>query len=120
MKPTVLNFTGDDAIQKGATFRQRLEWLDSNEEPVVLTGMTARMQVRRNVQAPNVIVELTSQNGGIVLGALDGSITINMSATQTAAITVSSGVFDLELVSADGTVSRFIKGEVEFSPEVTR
>jgi hypothetical protein len=120
MKATVLNFTGDDAIQKGASFEQTLEWLDSNGDPVDLTGLSARMQVRRSVNSPAFVLELTTENGGIVLGGTNGKITMRVSATQSAAIPIAAGVYDLELVNSDGKVTRFVMGDIDFSPEVTR
>jgi hypothetical protein len=120
MPATILNFTGDDAIEKGATFRQVLTWFDSLGAPVNLTGRTARMQVRKGMKSPLVVLDLTTENGGLVLGGSAGTITINISAAQTSAVAIAAGVHDLEVVGADGTVVRLFQGEAEFSPEVTR
>ncbi len=44
-----------------------------------------------------------------------------ISATTTAALTAPfSGVYDLELVSAGGVVTRLLQGAATVSPEVTR
>lgn len=89
-------------------------------QPVDLTGCTARMHIRENVNAPNVLMELTTENGGIELGGALGTIRTRMSATATSALSWRSAVYDLEIVFVDGSVRRLLAGGVTVSPEVTR
>jgi hypothetical protein len=84
-----------------------------------LLNHTARMQVRRTVDSATPLITLTTENGRIFIGGNDGLITLTISATDTAALT-SSGVYDLEIISAGGLVSRVIQGTFTLSPEVTR
>lgn len=105
-------------IEQGATFTLSLVWKDSEGDPVDLTGYSARMQVRPSVTSEDVLLSLTDQDG-IVLGG-DGSIVVQASATQTAAISSKRGAYDLELEDQDGTVTRLLQGVVTISPEVTR
>jgi hypothetical protein len=114
--------------QQGATFSRFITMrypdpasppTDPTYLPYNLTGHTARMQVRRTVDSPTPIVSLTTANGGITLGGADGTIEIIISAANTALLT-SSGVYDLEIVSDTGVVSRVLQGEWRLSPEVTR
>ena len=88
--------------------------------PTDLTGCTARMQVRRTVGDPDVLMSLTTENGGIALGGAAGTITLGLTALQTAAIPWSAGVYDFELVFPSGLVRRLLAGNVTVSPEVTR
>lgn len=120
MAAATYNFTGDQAIEQGATWSRRFTWKDSAGVPVNFTTYTARMQIRSQRAAPDFLVELTSANGGIVLGGAAGTVDLRQTAVQTAAFAWASGVYDLELVAADGTVTRFLEGEVEVSREVTR
>ena len=85
------------------------------------TGCSARMQVRSDVDSPVVLIELTTENGGIVLGSEPGTIDLYISAVQTAAIGWDGGVFDLEIQYAGGPddVDRLIAGSVSVSREVT-
>jgi hypothetical protein len=53
------------------------------------------------------------------LGGDTGVITLTLTATQTAEIT-ENGVYDLELVSAGGSVTRLLKGSFRLDREVTR
>lgn len=112
--------TYDILIEKGATFQLSLTWKAPTNTPYDLTGYTARMQVRKSVNATAPLLSLTSSGGDIVLGGAAGTIVITASATATAAMDATHGVYDLELVAPSGTVTRVLKGSVEISPEVTR
>lgn len=87
--------------------------------PVDLVGMTGRMQVREKLDSPTTILELTTENGGIVIDNTNKTISINITATQTAALTFSSAVYSLELVK-DQVVTPFITGSLSLVKEVTR
>jgi hypothetical protein len=45
---------------------------------------------------------------------------LTISATDTAALTAGRGVYDLELVAANGTVTRLLQGVVTISRNITR
>jgi tRNA threonylcarbamoyladenosine modification (KEOPS) complex Pcc1 subunit len=75
-----------------------------------LVGYTARMQVRSTLESAEALIELTTANGRIALGGSAGTITLTISATDTAALTAGRGVYDLELVSGSGIVTRLLQG----------
>ncbi|MBL0318169.1 MAG: hypothetical protein IPP74_02520 [Alphaproteobacteria bacterium] len=106
-------------VYRGATFSEQIEWKDESGTPVNLTGFTARMHMRETLEAADPFLTLTTENGGITLGGVAGTIQLLASATQTTAITATSGVYDLELVSG-ANVTRLLEGLVIISPEVTR
>lgn len=85
--------------------------------PVDLTGATARMQIRAGVGGA-LLLELTTENGGLAITG-PGTLTRTLSATETAALTWTDGVYDLEVEYADGTVQRYLQGAVTVSREVT-
>lgn len=107
-------------IEQGATFQLNLLWKTSAGTPIDLTGYTARMQVRRKHDADTAMLNLTTENSAIVLGGAAGTIAITAAATLTDDLTGKVAVYDLELVSAGGVVTRLIEGCVTISPEVTR
>jgi hypothetical protein len=114
-------FTHNLTIYAGATLRDTVTWkVGDPAEPVDLTGYTARAQFRRAVGSSDVLVSLTTEDGGIILGDEAGTIQLHMTATATAALTWRSAVYDLELIAPSGDVRRFMKGDVEVDPEVTR
>lgn len=110
----------DVYIEQGATFNLALVWRDNANALVNLTGYTARMQVRKRITDAVPLLDLNTTNGKITLGGTAGTIAITANAAQTAALTDKQGVYDLELVAADGTVVRLLQGDVTISPEVTR
>ena len=110
----------DLEIKQGATLSLTATWKDSSGTAVNLTGYTARLQVRATYDSSSTILSLTSASG-ITLGGAAGTISITASATVTAALTAPwSGVYDLELVSGGGEVTRLLEGAVTVSPEVSR
>lgn len=106
-------------VYRGASFSEQIEWKDESGTPVNLTGFTARMHMRETLEATDPFLTLTTENGGITLGGVAGTIQLLANATQTTAITATSGVYDLELVSG-ANVTRLLEGLVIISPEVTR
>lgn len=108
------------SIQQGATLAVAVTWKDSNDVPVDLTGYTARLQVKETYDG-NAVLSLNTSNGGIALGGTAGTINLAAAATATAALAAPfSGVYDLELVSGSGVVTRLLEGAATVSPEVTK
>jgi hypothetical protein len=107
-------------IEQGATLRKPIVWKDSTNAVVNLTGYTAKMQVRRSAASDEVLLELSSANGKIAITPLQGKVELIFSAATTEAVDWRRGKYDLELTSADGTVTRLIEGEITVSREVTR
>jgi hypothetical protein len=107
-------------IEQGATFLPPLiTWKDETGVAINLTGWTARMQIRPNVSSDTILVSLTTENGGITLGGIAGTIQLTMTADATAALTWADGEYDLELVNG-AYVKRLLRGKVKVSKEVTR
>lgn len=107
-------------IEQGATFTKPLVWKSSTGAVVDLTGYTARMQIRETVGSTEILLELTTQNNRIAIVPLQGKVTLTIDASTTSQISWTKGVYDLELVSSNGTVTRLLRGNVSISKEVTR
>lgn len=111
-------------IEKGARFSQRLKWRDSKKKPISLSGYEGRMHIRSSVDSPDIEVELSTGNGRVLIepDSETGVIELYIGATVTEAITISTGVYDLEIFSTTNPddVIRIMEGEVEVKPEVTR
>ena len=117
IEPTTINLT----IYQGATFQRTWSITKEDGTPYSMASWTARMQIRSKKKDTEFLIELTTENDGIVLeNTVDAStITLYISPTNTAALT-SGGVYDLELVDTGGDVVRIMEGSVTLSTEVTR
>jgi hypothetical protein len=109
----------DLCIQQGATFRRVLSWKQDGAL-VDLSNFTARMQIRATAEAATALIDLTTENNRIALGGTAGTITLTISATDTAALTAGRAVYDLELVAPDGTVTCLLGGVVTIPRNITR
>lgn len=107
-------------IEQGATWKTAVTVTGRD-----LTGCTARLQVRETYASPAPLLTL-STGDGITIDGPAGTITLVITAAQTAALAARDGVhrlgvYDLELINPDGiTVERLLKGDVMLDPEVTR
>lgn len=138
-------------IYQGATFRRGFRWCtapyptkiqngklvnaqtcrpvpDTDLVPVDLMGCTARLQLRADVLAPDVLLELTTQDGRIDLSMGDGHIAFYLDAVTTAGLPYGenpparwrTAVGQLEVVHPNGDVSRVAEISWSLSPEGTR
>jgi hypothetical protein len=79
------------------------------------------MQGRTTHASSDKVINLTTGSGISITPATDSVITITISATATAAISAPSyGVYDLEIESVSGVVTRLLQGTYQVTPEVTR
>ena len=91
--------------------------------PVSLSGYTARMQVRN--RAGGTLLASTDVDDtplDVITVAVDDAlktITVSITATNTAAITWKRGVYDIEMVSGTGVVTALFAGSVAIVEEVT-
>lgn len=106
---------------QGSTFVREIEIMDSDETPYNLTGYTARMQVRREVESTGTpLIELSTTNGRLSISGTLGIITMSLTPTETASLT-RSGYYDLEIVqTSTGKVFKVLRGEFRLEKEVTR
>jgi len=109
----------DFVIEQGATFRYRLI-IQQGGVPADLTGYTVRMQVRRSYKVEQLLLELTEANGRLTLTPEEGRIDMLITAEDTEELTFKDGVYDMEIESVGGQVTRILQGIVTLSPEITR
>lgn len=88
-------------------------------QPMDLTGMTARMQIRPSLTSTTIIDTYTTELGTIAVDNTLKTITILVPATTTAGYTFSTGVYSLELISGS-TVYQIITGNISLTQEITR
>ena len=111
MSAGIYNFT----LNQGATFSRQMT-VKENNSPLNLTGYTAAMQLRSTYDSSTVALSMTAA----VINATQGILSISATATATAALEEGIYVYDLEISTAAGAVTRLLQGQVTVSPEVTR
>jgi hypothetical protein len=107
-------------IEQGSTFRQVFYWKNSDETPINLSGYTAKLQMRPSQSSTNILLELSTENGGITLTELDGKIELYLAANVTKNLTWSTAVYDLELTQSETEVHKLVRGGVSITKEITR
>jgi hypothetical protein len=90
-----------------------------NSKRVDMTGYTARMQVRETIESASFAIELTTENGRILIDEALGEVNLLISAADTSSLTAGSYVYDLELVSGS-RVTRLIQGRFVVDRGTTR
>lgn len=108
------------SVDQGATFERLLTVKDGSDSLFDFSNYTARMQIRRDIDETDVMIELTTENGYITLGGTAGTINLYMPPVVTQALTTRDCVYDLEIIDAAGKVYRLLKGQVRVDKEVTR
>lgn len=92
----------------------------SYSQPNNLAGITAKMQIRPSLTSEVILLELTSDNGKLVIDNTAKTITILIGATDTSVLTFASAVYSLELTTIAGEVIQLINGSISLEKEITR
>lgn len=112
------DMSGNNSIKQGETFAKQITWNDGAGSPINLTGYTARMHLKRAVTDTIAVFELTTSNSRISLGGTAGTITLSITASDTATLS-GDYVYDLELVNGSN-VKRLLQGKIKIDAEVTK
>jgi hypothetical protein len=113
--------TLDLEIFQGSNFSYILTISDENEDPIDLTGYTFRGQARVKYNSPSAAFSFTfalqnqTTNTGKVSMTLDDSDLESLPILDT-----TKYLYDVEMVSADGTVTKILRGTAKVIPQVTK
>ena len=115
-------YIGNDTLDAGADYSMVVSVFtdETNTTLLNLTGYTARMMLKTGYNAATPAISLTSPSGGLVIDGPNGTMTVTMTSAQTTLLTDPSYVYDLEIVSPGGQVTRVLQGTFMVSPEVTK
>ncbi|WP_372663581.1 hypothetical protein [Amycolatopsis kentuckyensis] len=96
-----------------------ISWpVTENGEAAAIDAWTVKAQIRSTPTSPTVLHEWSTEAGN---ATTEGSaVTLLLNPASSTAWTWKRGVYDVELISPDGTVYRIAEGAVYVSPEVTR
>ena len=103
------NITAD----QGSAFDSTVDVTDTNGDPVDLTSYTARGQIRKTYTSSTAIDFNTTKNSS-------GEIGLSLTSTQTGNMKAGRYVYDVEIESAAGIVTRVVEGQFEITPRVTK
>ena len=105
-------------VNQGETFQLAIPVLDADGDPVTLSGMTAKGQVRAFAASTTVLYEWSTAHNNLSFDGNDVVITIPAAASS--AWTWRTGLWGLELVDTGGVVTRLVDGQVIVHPEIVR
>lgn len=108
----------DFVIEQGATWAPILTYKDEVGTPIDLTGCNGRLMARQDFD-DEAYIDVSTDNGKMVLGGVDGTIMPRLEPSETADITVVAGKYDLEIWSSTETI-RVLQGAMLLSREITR
>ena len=100
--------------EQGATFNLNFR-VETNGTSWNLTGYTFAMQVRRSSSATTTLLNITSATMTSV-----GHVTATVNATTMADVPAGRWVYDIELTSSGGQVTRILEGRFIVTAEVTQ
>ena len=101
-------------VDQGATFNSTIDLTDPAGEVFNLTGYTVAAQMRKNY-ASSTSTTFTSSHS-----STEGEIFLTLSSTTTAAIEPGRYLYDVEITSPGGVVTRVVEGVVTVTPGITR
>jgi D-Tyr-tRNAtyr deacylase len=102
-------------IDQGTDFSITVDVTDSAGDILDLSNYTAAAQIRKTYSSSS-----TSATFATSIAELAGQVTISLTDTQTAALESGRYVYDLNITSAAGVVTRVIEGQAIVTPGVTR
>lgn len=101
-------------IDQGATFNTQLVVTDADGDAVDLTGYTGAGQIRKHYTSSN------SVSFSVSVSNTYSTVSLSLTANVTSLLSAGRYVYDVELTSSTGIVTRVLEGIVSVSPNVTR
>ena len=102
-------------IDQGSTFDIKVDITDAEDGILNLTNYTVAGQIRKNFSYSTAVAFVAS-----VFNTSAGTIKLLLDASTTNAMKAGRYVYDVEITSSTGVVTRVLEGQVEVSPGVTR
>jgi len=101
-------------LDQGTDFSAVIDLTDTDGNPYNLLGFTVASQMRKNY-ASRTAFEFTTQSSGAT-----GRISLSMPNTVTQDIDPGRYLYDVEITSSGGTITRVVEGVVTVNPGITR
>jgi len=102
-------------IDQGTDFSVTVDVTDTDGSVLDLDGYSASAQIRKTYTSSSV-----SATFGTSISASNGQVTLTLSDTVTAGLSAGRYVYDLNIESSGGQVTRVVEGQAIVTPGVTR
>ncbi len=106
-------------FEQGTSIERVITWTDQQDVPIDNTGYTAAMQLRKLHASATAILSLGSP-ADINVGGTDGKFTIVVASAVMITLAAGRYVYDFEITSSGGIVTRLLEGSRIITPEVTK
>lgn len=109
-------------IIRGSRYLKSFIYQTSAKIPIDLSSYQARMDIRARYASSTPELQLTTENDMLVLNTTTGQVDIILNALDTEAISIDTGVFDLEIYNPSDTeiVDTILEGTVTIRDAITR
>lgn len=101
-------------IDQGTDFSATIDLLDVSDNAFDLTGYTTAGQMRKNYASETAYDFTITHNGEL------GQLFLSMDNTLTNTLDPGRYLYDVEITSSGGTVTRVVEGVVTVKPGITR
>jgi hypothetical protein len=104
------------SIDQGATFTSDITVKDINGNVFDLTGYTANAKMAKGYSSTRTRTVISTT---FATDRTTGVLTISLTANQTATLDAERYVYDVEITSSTGSVTRVLEGIITVRPEVS-
>ena len=101
-------------IDQGTDFSALIDVETSSSTVYDLTGFTVQAQMRKNYSSTSATTFSCSHNGVLC------QISMNLDKTSTTTLEPGRYLYDIEITSSGGAVTRVVEGTVSVTPGMTR
>lgn len=101
-------------VDQGTTFSATIDLTDASGAVFNLTGYTVAAQMRKNY-ASSTAVNFTASHS-----STGGEIFLSLTSTTTSTIEPGRYLYDVEITSSGGSITRVVEGIVTVTPGITR
>jgi hypothetical protein len=100
-------------IDQGSAFDSSVDVTGADGAAIDLTTYTVRGQVRKSYQSSTAVDFVTTKSA-------NGEIGLSITSSTSSGMKAGRYVYDVEIESSSGVVTRVLEGQVEVTPRVTQ
>ena len=109
----------DILVDQGATLNRAIFVKDAAKKAIPLSEYIGRMQIRDYINSSIIVKTLTTENDKISIIEPLGRVDIILTPLETEELEAKNYVYDIELESPDGEVTKILSGKLTVRAEIT-